>query len=78
MAKALNNIKIIVTHPATGTERKFDAALYEPFKAAVLQSLKGSQGKTFARLSGDVIKTIHKKMPDFKRSIPWYTISIRA
>ena len=82
MAKAIHPIaigskKIIVTHPATGTERKFDAAIYEPVKAAILQSLKNSKGKTFTELTDDVVKTIRKKMPDFKGSIPWYTISVR-
>lgn len=77
MAKAAGSKKIIVTHPATGTERKFDAHIYEPFKAAILQSLKGSKGKTFTELTDDVVKIIRKKMPGFKRSIPWYTISIR-
>ncbi len=69
--------KIIVTHPLTGTERKFDPAIYEPFKAAIIQSLKSSKGKTFTGLTDDVIKIIRKKMPDFKGSIPWYTISVR-
>jgi len=79
MAKAAKEVakKIIVTHPETGTERKFDAAIYEPVKAAILQSLKGSKGKTFTELTDDVVKIIRKKMPDFKKSIPWYTISIR-
>ena len=77
MAKAIQSKKVVVTHPATGTERKFDAAIYEPFKAAILQSLKGSKGKTFTELTEDVVKIIKKKMPGFKRSIPWYTISIR-
>ena len=69
--------KIIVTHPATGTERKFDTAIYEPVKAAILQSLEGSKGKTFTELTDDVVKIIRKKMPGFKGSVPWYTISIR-
>jgi hypothetical protein len=69
--------KIIVTHPATGTERKFDRAIYEPVKAAILQSLEGSKGKTFTELTDDVVKIIRKKMPGFKGSVPWYTISIR-
>jgi hypothetical protein len=77
MANAIHSKKIIVTHPETGTERKFDAAIYEPIKAAILQSLKGSNGKTFTELSDDVVKIIRKKMPGFKKSIPWYTISIR-
>ena len=82
MAKAIHPIavgskKIIVTHPETGTKRKFDAAIYEPVKAAILQSLKGGKGKTFTELTDDVVKIIQKKMPDFKKSIPWYTISIR-
>lgn len=76
MAKATTK-KIIVTHPATGTERKFEAAIYEPVKAAILKSLKGSKGKTFTELTDDVVKTIRKQLPDFKKSIPWYTISIR-
>jgi len=75
MAKAAK--KVTVTHPETGTERKFDAAIYKPFKAAILQSLKGSKGKTFTDLTDDVVKIIRKKMPSFTKSIPWYTISIR-
>jgi hypothetical protein len=69
--------KVTVTHPVTGTERKFDAAIYAPVKAAILQSLKGSRGKTFTELTDDVVKTIRKKMPGFRGSIPWYTISVR-
>lgn len=69
--------KIIVTHPVTGTKRKFDPAIYEPVKAAIIQSLKGSKGKTFTELTDDVVKIIRKKMPEFKGSIPWYTISVR-
>jgi hypothetical protein len=76
MAKSTSK-KIIVTHPLTGTERKFDVAIYEPFKAAILQSLKNSKGKTFTELTDEVVKIIRKQMPEFKGSIPWYTISIR-
>jgi hypothetical protein len=77
MAKAIKPKKTVVTHPVTGTERKFDAAIYEPVKAAILQSLKGSKGKTFTELADDVVKIIKKKIPGFSKSIPWYTISIR-
>ena len=77
MAKAAITKKIMVTHPQTGTVRKFDSAIYEPVKAAILQSLKGSKGKTFTELTDDVVKIIRKKLPGFKRSIPWYTISVR-
>lgn len=69
--------KVIVTHPETGTERKMDAAIYEPVKAAIIKSLKGSKGKTFTALTDDVVKIIRKQLPDFKKSIPWYTISVR-
>jgi hypothetical protein len=77
MAKAVKPKKTVVTHPVTGTERKFDSTIYEPVKAAILQSLKGSKGKTFTELTDDVVKIIRKKMPSFKGSVPWYTISIR-
>jgi hypothetical protein len=77
MAKSNKSKKIIVTHPATGTEMKFDEEVYVPVKTAIIQSLKGSKGKTFSELTDDVVKIIRKKLPDFKRSIPWYTISIR-
>lgn len=76
MAKAIKT-KTVTTHPETKRQMKVDAAIYEPVKAAILQSLKGSNGKTFRDLSDDVVKIIRKKMPGFKRSIPWYTISIR-
>ena len=77
MAKAIHPAakKITVTHPETGTERQFDISIYEPVKAAILQSLKGSKGKTFTELTDDVVKIIGKKLPG--HSIPWYTISIR-
>ena len=67
---------ITVTHPRTGRSFEIDDPIYKPFKAAILQSLKKSNGKTFADLTDDVVKTIKKKMPEFKKSIPWYTISI--
>ena len=69
--------KVIVTYPTTGTERKFDAAIYEPIKAAIIKSLKGSKGKTFTELTEDVTKILRKQIPDFKRSVPWYTISVK-
>jgi hypothetical protein len=68
--------KSTITHPESKREMKIDTAIYEPFKAAILQSLKGSKGKTFSELSDDVVKIIKKKVPGFKGSIPWYTISI--
>ena len=77
VAKSVKTKKIIVTHPLTGTGKKFDAAIYEPVRAAILQSLKGSKGKTFTELADDVVKIIRKKIPGFKKSIPWYTISVR-
>ncbi|MBI3138167.1 MAG: hypothetical protein HYZ15_06255 [Sphingobacteriales bacterium] len=77
MAKTANSPKTITTHPRTGSRLRIEAAVYAPFKAAILQSLKGSQGKTFTELAADVTKNIRKKLPSFKKSIPWYTISVR-
>ena len=77
MATTTKSKKITVKHPVTGTERKFDAAVYEPVKAAILESLKGSKGKSFTELSDDVVRIMRKKVPAFKGSVPWYTISIR-
>src|SRR6185503_13887392 len=75
MAKAISK-KTVITHPESRRETKIDSSIYEPFKAAVLQSLKGSKGKTFSELTNDVVKIIRKKLSSFKGSIPWYTISI--
>ena len=75
MAKASKN-KTVITHPKSRRETKIDSSIYDPFKDAILQSLKGSKGKSFTQLTDDVVKTIRKKMPAFKGSIPWYTISI--
>ncbi len=77
MAKVVKPKKTTTTHPRTGSQFNIDAGIYEPFKAAILQSLKGNKGKTFTELTDDVVKIIRKKMPEFKKSIPWYTISIR-
>jgi hypothetical protein len=77
MAKVLQPKKTTTTHPRTGGKFNIDDEIYVPFKAAILQSLKGSKGKNFSELTDDVAKIIRKKMPGFKRSIPWYTISIR-
>lgn len=75
MAKAIK--KTMTTHPRTGSTFNIDDEIYAPFKAAILQSLKGSKGKSFTELTDNVVKIIKKKMPGFKKSIPWYTISIR-
>ena len=75
MAKAISK-KTVITHPGSGRETKIDAAIYEPFKSAIVQSLKGSKGKTFTELTDDVVKVIRKKFSSFKGSIPWYTISV--
>lgn len=77
MAKAAKKASVTTTHPRTGSQFDVDREIYEPFKAAILQSLKGSKGKTFTELTDDVVKIIKKKFPGFKKSIPWYTISIR-
>ena len=77
MPKALQPKKTTTTHPRTGSKFNIADEIYIPFKAAILQSLKGSKGKSFSELTDDVVKTIRKKMPGFKKSIPWYTISIR-
>ena len=45
MAKATSK-KTVITHPESRRETKIDSAIYEPFKEAILQSLKGSKGKT--------------------------------
>ena len=75
MAKSVSK-KTVMTHPKSRRETKIDSSIYDPFKAAILQSLKGSKGKTFTDLTDDVVKIIRKKMPAFKGSIPWYTISV--
>jgi hypothetical protein len=79
MAKAIkaNAKKITATHPRTKTEKKFDAVIYEAFKSAILKSLTRSKGKTFTEVTDDVVKIIKVKMPEFKKSIPWYVISVR-
>ena len=75
MAKAASK-KTVITNPRTKREVKIDSSIYEPFKSAILQSLKGSKGKTFGELTDDVVKNIKKKSSSFKGSIPWYTISV--
>jgi len=75
MAKATSK-KTVITNPRTRREVKIDSSIYEPFRSAILESLKGSKGKTFTELSDDVIKIIKKKFSAFKGSIPWYTISV--
>ena len=77
MARTLQPKKTTTTHPRTGSKFNIDDEIYIPFKAAILQSLKGSKVKSFSELSDDVVKIIKKKMPGFNKSIPWYTISIR-
>lgn len=75
MAKSTSK-KTVITNPRTKRETKIDTTIYEPFKAAILKSLKGSKGKTFTDLADDVVKTIRKTFPEFKGAIPWYTISV--
>ena len=69
--------KISATHPRSKREMKIDEAIYKQFKNAIIQSLRGSRGKTFTELTDDVVRIIKKKLPGFKGAISWYTISIR-
>lgn len=69
--------KITLTHPRSGRELEIDKTVYDPIKTAIMQSLEGSRGKTFAELTDEVIKTVRRKNPRFSGSIPWYAISIR-
>ena len=68
--------KTVITNPRTKRETKIDTTIYDPIKAAILKSLKGSKGKIFTDLADDVVITIRKTLPQFKGSIPWYTISV--
>ncbi len=77
MATVVKQKKTVITHPRTGSQFTIDNDIYEAFKAAILQSLKASKGKTFTELTDDVVKIIKKKIPGFTKSIPWYTISVR-
>ena len=63
MAKNINLKKTTTTHPRTGSQLKVADEIYVPFKAAILQSLKGSKGKTFSELTDDVAKIIRQKIP---------------
>ena len=64
MAKAAKN-RTVMTHPETKREMKVDSAIYEPVKEAILQSLKGSSGKSFTvhrwRTQTDMMPTICPK-----------------
>ncbi|HET9747328.1 MAG TPA: hypothetical protein VFP97_16550 [Chitinophagaceae bacterium] len=75
MAKTTSK-KTVITNPRTKRETKIDSTIYEPFRAAIIKSLKGSKGKTFTDLTDNVVKIIPKTYPEFKGSIPWYTISV--
>ncbi len=77
MTTKKNTAVVTLTHPRSGRQFDIDATIYIAFKAAILQSLKSSKGKSFTELTDAVIKIIRKKIPGFKKSIPWYTISIR-
>jgi hypothetical protein len=75
MAKSTSK-KTVITNPKTRREVKIESSIYDPFKKAILQSLKGSKGKTFTELTDDVVKIIRKNYSGFKGAIPWYTISV--
>lgn len=75
MAKSTSK-KTVITNPGTKRQIKIDTTIYEPIKAAILNSLKGSKGKIFTDLADDVVITIRKTVPQFKGSVSWYTISV--
>lgn len=77
MTKTATPAKIILTHPRTGNQFAIDKSIYDPFKKAILESLKGSKGMSFTDLAGAVVKKIKNQVPGFSKSISWYTISIR-
>ena len=69
--------KEVLVHPRTGSAKKIDKSIYDPFRAAIIHSLKGSKGMTFTELTEKVKPYIRKNFPGFKGSVSWYTISVR-
>lgn len=63
--------------PGPALNKRLETSIYEPVQAAIIQSLKGSKGKTFTELTDAVVEIIKKKIPGSNKSIPWYTISVR-
>ena len=72
----VKEVKSRLVHPRSKREMKIDAVIYEPFKAAIIQSLRGNKGKSFTELNDSVAGIIKKKLPGFMGSVSWYTISI--
>lgn len=77
MKKTAGTPNCITTHPDSGRQIQIDPLIYNPVKSAILQSLKNTKGKTFTRLTDDVADILKKKIPGFKGSVPWYTITVR-
>jgi hypothetical protein len=74
---AKNETKTLVVHPRTGNSRKMDALVYEAFKKAILQALKGGKELPFTSLAQEVKKIISKTLPLFDGSPSWFTISVK-
>jgi len=76
-SKKTNVKQQAIVHPESGIVRHIDATIYTAVKKAILQTLKGGRAIPFTQLSKEAAILVRKSLPDFKGSIPWYTITVR-
>jgi len=69
--------KIECLNPNTGGKLKIDAEIYQVFTAAIKQTLKGGKEITFTDLVEGIKKYLKSKKITFKKSVPWYAVTIK-
>jgi hypothetical protein len=77
MPRTQSPATVVVSHPRTSHEFRIEKTTYDLISNAIIESLRGHEGKTFSELTEAVSQLVAKRSPGFSGSVSWYTISIR-
>jgi hypothetical protein len=74
-SKTIN--KVQMTNPNTGSKMNIDADTWILFNRAITEVLSRGKALTYSEITKGVEKFIKSNKVPFKKSIPWYTVSVK-
>jgi|SRR4030095_2059829 len=69
--------KVQMTNPHSGSKMNIDADTWILFNRAITEVLSGGKALTYTEITDGVKKFITKNKIPFKKSISWYTVSVK-
>ena len=69
--------KVECLNPHTGARLNIDAEIYQLFFTAMKQTMKGGKAISWTDIVSGIKKYLKNKKIVFKKSVPWYTMTVK-